>query len=392
VKNVINDILKLNIDEMVNFNFDCECGKTHKVLIENIVVKENGLRYLNEGLKEFKGKNIFLVADKNTYQVCGDKIEITLKTEGYNLNSYVFLTKNDLVPDEKSIGRLLIEIPKNTSLILAVGSGTINDICRFISYKLDIPYVIIATAPSMDGYASTVSPLIVEGFKITYEAIYPKSIIADTDILKEAPLEMIHAGFGDILGKYTSLTDWKLSKILNDEYYCQTTVNLVEKARENCVENAEEIKKRSGKVIGQLTEALIISGIAIGFIGYSRPASGAEHHLAHYWEMAALSNNQPHPLHGNSVGAATLVISMIYQLMKNKIPKEINPPDPEFIISIHEKVGSVYNPKDLGIPKEVFADSIIHAREIRNRYTILQLAYEYNLLEKFSKILTEKFY
>src|SRR5690606_37660380 len=159
----------------------------------------------------------------------------------------------------------------------------------------------------MDGYASTVSPLIVEGSKMTYEAVYPKAIIADTNILKEAPLEMIHAGFGDILGKYTSLTDWKLSKIINNEYYCQTTVNLVEKAREKCVENAERIKNRDEKIIRQLTEALIVSGIAIGFIGYSRPASGAEHHLAHYWEIAALRNNQPHPLHGNSVGAATLV-------------------------------------------------------------------------------------
>jgi glycerol-1-phosphate dehydrogenase [NAD(P)+] len=389
---MIDNILKLNINEMVNLNFNCECGKTHKVHIENIIVKESALKDLESVIDGFKDKSIFLVADKNTYKVCGEKIENELKKKGYNLQSYVFYTNSELVPDEKSVGRLTIEIPKNTSLILAIGSGTINDICRFISYKLDVPYIIIATAPSMDGYASTVSPLIVEGFKTTYEAVYPKAIIADTSILKDAPLEMIHAGFGDILGKYTSLSDWKLSKIVNNEYYCQNTVNLVEKAREECVKNAEYIKNRSEKVIRQLTEALIISGIAIGFIGYSRPASGAEHHIAHYWEMAALNNKQPHSLHGNSVGAATLIVSMIYQLMKDKIPKEIKAPDPEFIISIHEKVGSVYNPKDLGIPKEVFADSIIHAREIRNRYTILQLAYEYNLLEKFSKILTQAFY
>lgn len=389
---MIDDILKLGINEMANLNFDCYCGKTHKVHIENIIVNESALKDLERILAGFKDKSIFLVADKNTYKVCGEKIEKELKKKRYNLKSYVFYTNSDLVPDEKSIGRLIIEVPKNTSLILAIGSGTINDICRFISYKLDIPYIIVATAPSMDGYASTVSPLIVEGFKMTYEAVYPKAIIADTNILKEAPLEMIHAGFGDILGKYTSLTDWKLSKIINNEYYCQTTVNLVEKAREKCVENAERIKNRDEKIIRQLTEALIVSGIAIGFIGYSRPASGAEHHLAHYWEIAALRNNQSHPLHGNSVGAATLVVSMIYQLMKDKIPNEIDLPDPEYIISIHEKVGSIYNPRDLGIPEEVFADSIIHAREIRNRYTILQLAYENNLLEKFSKILTEEFY
>jgi glycerol-1-phosphate dehydrogenase [NAD(P)+] len=139
-------------------------------------------------------------------------------------------------------------------------------------------------------------------------------------------------------------------------------------------------------------EALIISGIAIGFVGYSRPASGAEHHLAHYWEMDAISKNIPHPLHGNSVGVGTVVVSMIYQLMKDKLPKGLTPPDPQYLISIHKKVGSIYTPKELDIPKDVFQDSIIHAREIRNRYTILQLAHEFNLLEKISTILTEKFY
>lgn len=386
------DLLNLEIEQMAGLNFSCECGKNHKVNIENIVVQKEVTKNKTKIFEMINKGNLFFVADNNTYKACGENLLKVLKEENYNITEYIFQGSNPLIPNEESVGRLLIEIPKNASLIIAAGSGTINDLCRFLSYKTNVPYIIFATAPSMDGYASTVSPLIVEKFKKTFEATYPKSIIADTEILRKAPLDMIHAGFGDILGKYTSLTDWELSKYVNNEYYCETTVKLVEKARNMCVENAEKISRRSEEVIKHLTEALIISGIAISFVGNSRPASGAEHHIAHFWEIEAISKNKPHPLHGNSVGVGTVIVSMIYRLMKNNIPKEISPVDPEYLISLHEKVGSTYDPKELGISKELFRESIIHAREIRNRYTILQLAYEHNKLEKIAKTLTEKFY
>lgn len=388
----MTDLLNLEIEKMAGLNFSCDCAKNHKVDIESIIVEKEALKNKSRILDSLNKKNLFFVADNNTYKACGEELLNILKDEKYNVTEYIFQGKEPLIPNEKSIGRLLIEIPKNTSLIIAVGSGTINDICRYLSYKTNVPYIIFATAPSMDGYASTVSPLIVENFKKTFEATYPKAIIADTQILRKAPLEMIHAGFGDILGKYTSLTDWELSKYINKEYYCEKTVKLVEKARDLCVKNAQKISQRSEEVIKQLTEALIISGIAIGFVGYSRPASGAEHHIAHFWEIDAISKNKPHPLHGNAVGVGTVVVSMIYRLMKDIIPKKISPPDPEYLISLHEKVGSIYDPKELGISKELFKESIIHAREIRNRYTILQLAYEHNQLDKIAQILTEKFY
>lgn len=386
------DLLNLKIEQMAGLNFKCECGRTHKVDIEKIIVGSNILNDKSSFIDIINSENLFVVADKNTYKSWGKELITLLKRENYQITEFIFQNEDHLIPNEKSVGRLLIEIPKNTSLIIGVGSGTINDLCRFLSHKLNIPYVIFATAPSMDGYASMVSPLIVEGFKKTYEATYAKAIVSDTQVLRNAPLEMIHAGFGDILGKFTSLTDWKLSKLINNEYYCEKTVEFVEKARDLCVKNAEKISQRSEEVTKQIMEALIISGVAIGFVGYSRPASGAEHHLAHYWEMDAISKNIPHPLHGNSVGVGTVVVSMIYQLMKDKLPTGLTPPDPEYLISIHKMVGSIYNPKELGIPKDVFQDSIIHAREIRNRYTIFQLAHEFNLLEKISTILTEKFY
>ena len=202
-----------------------------------------------------------------------------------------------LVPNEMALGRLLVEIPEDTALIVGIGSGTINDMARFLSYKLHIPYVIVGTAPSMDGYASVVSPLIVDGVKTTFEAVYPLAIVADLNIMKAAPMPMLQAGLGDILGKYTALADWHvhLAHILKEEYFCETVEKLVRTAVEKCEMAAERLHLRENDTLESLTEALILSGLAIGMVGVSRPASGEEHHLSHCWEMMTMNCGKTTP-------------------------------------------------------------------------------------------------
>lgn len=388
----MNDILNKTISELPGLEFDCSCGRKHNINIKNIVIGSDIIDSVANLCAYYGNKKIFLMADSNTYKAFGSKVEKLLKREGFSLTSFVFKCENTLVPDEKSLGRLLIELPADTRLIVSVGSGTLNDLARMVSFKTHIPYYIVCTAPSMDGYASVVSPLIVEGFKKTYEAVYPESIIADTSIMKNAPMTMIQAGFGDIIGKLNSITDWVLSRELNGEYYCETTVKLVHNAVQKCIDNMDGIRNRSEDTIHSITEALILSGICIGLVGNSRPASGAEHHLAHYWEIDALANGREHPLHGNSVGVGTVVVSYIYEMMGDRIPAVCKPPKPKNIIAMLQHIGACDNPKSLGISRELFHKSVIHAREIRPRYTVLQRAASYGLLEKFADELTQMFY
>lgn len=388
----MDEILKLGASELGGVSFDCSCGRRHLVGIKRIIV---GKGVINEAIKiagDFKDGKIFLIADNNTYKVCGSKVHKLLSGDGFSIKPYVFDTVDPLVPDEKAVGRLLIEADDGISLIIAVGSGTINDLARIISSRTKVPYVIVCTAPSMDGYASTVSPLIVEGFKTTYSAVYPYAIIADIDIMKEAPMEMIHAGFGDVLGKFTALADWELSRELNGEYYCKTSATLVRNALEICVNNAGKIAPRETSVIRYLTEALILTGIAIGLVGNSRPASGSEHLFAHYWEMDALAKGAKHPLHGNSVGVGTLISSMIYELLSEKLPVAIDVPKPEYIRKLLNTAGASDTPLLLGIDRELFLQSVLHTSEIRTRYTILNYAAEKNCIYDVATTLTGKFY
>jgi len=312
----------LKLEALAGLNYKCSCGRSHKVDIQIIKMGQGVLKELPSLMEAFQTKQLFLIEDQNTYKVAGKKVE-DLLNEDFKVKHYIF-DEDHLVPNERALGRLLVEIPEDTALIIAIGSGTLNDMARFLSYKLHLPYVIVGTAPSMDGYASVVSPLIVEGVKTTFEAVYPLAIVADLDIMKDAPMSMLQAGLGDILGKYTALADWHLAHILKHEYFCETVEKLVRTAVKKCEIAAERLHLRENDTLESLTEALILSGVAIGMVGVSRPASGEEHHLSHCWEMMSMNSGKTTPwLHGNNVGVGVGIIAEAYKYLKTIHLKEV---------------------------------------------------------------------
>lgn len=388
----MDEILNKAFPDMAGMDFSCSCGRRHSVDIRKFIVGKDIETDIADFVSDMTNGTVFLISDNNTYEVYGERLYKVFLQKGIKTRAFTLKSARQLVPDEKTLGRLVIELEDDISLIVAAGSGTLNDLARFLSRKFKIPYIIAGTAPSMDGYASVVSPLIVGGTKVTYSGVYPCAIAVDLEILKSAPSEMIQAGYGDILGKMTALADWELSRRLNGEYYCETSVKLVRDAVRKCTDNAEGIAAHNEAAIGYLMEALILSGIAIGLAGTSRPASGAEHHLAHYWEVSALSRGVEHPLHGNSVGVGTVISASIYEMVEEYLPEGFQRPDRQRIINLLKLAGACDNPADLGIEKEIFRQSVLHAMEIRDRYTILSFASLKGKLEKIADVLTERFY
>lgn len=386
------DLLHRNVADMAGISFDCSCGKHHSVGIKRIVCGSDAKRTVSDTIRFVGGSRVFLLADNHTWRVLGEYAANKLKEDGIPVHEKVFVSERPLVPDERVLGSALAAMEPGDDVILAVGSGSLNDTARMLSARLRIPYVILATAPSMDGYASTVSPLILDGMKITKEAVYPAAILADTSVMKDAPYEMLTAGYGDIIGKYTALTDWQLSRLVNGEYYCPESVALMETAVEKCAENGELLRSREENAVLYVTQALILSGVAMGLVGNSRPASGAEHHFSHYWEVYCLKHGLEHPLHGNSVGVAAVISASIYDLAAELLPEGLHPPKAEKIRELLEKAGACADPKALGISKELFRESVLHAMEIRERYTILRFCAEHGKLEEYADILTNRFY
>lgn len=311
----------LHLSDLLNRKIHCECGEEHYCPIQDIIVETGALEKLPGLLEKYGWKDILLVSDDNTEEACGKRVKEILRAAGIPYDEKIFHTgKEMLVPDELT-GFYLLEAadPKKDALI-AIGSGVLNDLCKYVSYKMGKPYLVVATAPSMDGYASSHSPFIARHMKETYPSQMPTAIVGDVEVLKNAPMDMILSGYGDIMGKCSSLCDWKLSNIVMDVPYCEFIAGLMERAYAQCAADTDKIAARDEGAICRLMESLILAGVAMSLIGHSRPASGAEHHLSHFFEVEGIMKNQPYLLHGMDVAYSTAVSCEI----RDKI-KEIDP-------------------------------------------------------------------
>lgn len=385
-------ILDRPISQWARMEYSCACGKSHKVDIQAIRVGSGVIQELPGILRDLGASHIFLVADNYTYEAAGRQVEQLLDQAGLAYHKRVFQTETPLVPNEYALGSVLAAMTSQDDMLLAVGSGTLNDVTKYVSARTGIPYVIAATAPSMDGYASTVAPTILDGFKTTLPAVYPAAIVADVDILKDAPMPMLTAGFGDIIGKFTSLADWRLSHQLNGEYYCPEVAGVIEAAVETCAANAKALAQREPQAIQAVTEALILSGLAMGMVGVSRPASGAEHQMAHYWEMDALRRGEEHPLHGNAVGVGTVLAASLYEMAAEYLPQGFAAPDKGQILACLQAAGSCADPKELGIRRELCLESLLHAMELRDRFTVQKLLEQKGKLSLCAQELVARYY
>ena len=385
-------ILDRPISQWAGMEYSCACGKSHKVDIQAIRVGSGVMQELPGILRDLGASHIFLVTDNYTYEAAGRQVEQLLDQAGLAYHKRVFQTETPLVPNEYALGSVLAAMTSQDDMLLAVGSGTLNDVTKYVSARTGIPYVIAATAPSMDGYASTVAPTILDGFKTTLPAVYPAAIVADVDILKDAPMPMLTAGFGDIIGKFTSLADWRLSHQLNGEYYCPEVAGVIEAAVETCAANAQALAQREPQAIQAVTEALILSGLAMGMVGVSRPASGAEHQMAHYWEMDALRRGEEHPLHGNAVGVGTVLAASLYEMAVEYLPQGFAAPDKGQILACLQAAGSCADPKELGIRRELCLESLLHAMELRDRFTVQKLLEQKGQLISCAQELVERYY
>lgn len=385
-------ILDRPISQWAGMEYSCACGKSHKVDIQAIRVGSGVIQELPGILRDLGASHIFLVTDNYTYEAAGRQVEQLLDQAGLAYHKRVFQTETPLVPNEYALGSVLAAMTSQDDMLLAVGSGTLNDVTKYVSARTGVPYVIAATAPSMDGYASTVAPTILDGFKTTLPAVYPAAIVADVDILKDAPMPMLTAGFGDIIGKFTSLADWRLSHQLNGEYYCPEVAGVIEAAVETCAANAQALAQREPQAIQAVTEALILSGLAMGMVGVSRPASGAEHQMAHYWEMDALRRGEEHPLHGNAVGVGTVLAASLYEMAVEYLPQGFAAPDKGQILACLQAAGSCADPKELGIRRELCLESLLHAMELRDRFTVQKLLEQKGKLSLCAQELVAHYY
>ena len=412
---------------------DCACGKFHSCDIEGVFVFDGAISKISTLLDSYS--KILLVADENTYSVAGDKVESALKDKVSS--RVIFKGDKILIPNEDAI----FTVNKNLlgeEIIVGIGSGVIQDLCKYVAFENKIPYVIVATAPSMDGYASTGAAMITGGMKVTYTAGVPKYIIAEPEILKNAPFDMIQAGYGDVIGKYSALNDWKLASLINGEYFCSYVYDKTLEAVNKVIEVAGGLAERDGESVKILMQALILVGVMMSFVGNSRPASGSEHHMAHYFEITGILDDKDYLPHGIDVGFSTIITAKVRQELlsrkwsfKRNIDKDFingeleriykssskscielqektknysldriskyvsleneiksilaEMPSPDVIDSLLKKVGLDVKDYYNLYGKEKIDNGVLYSKDLKDRYTVFWIYFFFNKRKDFDK-------
>jgi len=301
--------------ELLGRSFDCECGASHHVPTRLVRCGRGALDTVPETAAELCGAaSALVVADVRTWRVAGDQVYRGLRSAGR--------AERRIVPDGSDgpphasvdlVDELEAVTPDRFDLYVAVGSGTVNDLTKELAGRRGRPYVAVATAASMNGYTSSIVALLEGGLKTTRPAPPPLAVVADSEVLSAAPLELTLAGLGDLVSKPFCGCDWWLASVVRGDTYCPLPARILDQAFDGALEVFPRLAGRDPDAVLLLAKLLIVSGMTMTIAGSSAPASGGEHLLSHFWDMTRLRDGRAIGLHGAQVGVASVAMNALYE-------------------------------------------------------------------------------
>jgi len=430
VKNSMLANTDLKLDTILGRTIQCKCGLDHHVPVKGIFFSEDALHAFPEFLgRHIQERTALLVSDIRTHEIAGRETEKTLKNADWSIE-VIRLPDSDKgspVCDDTTYNMLLHQISHSPGICIAIGSGVINDLAKWVSFTLDTPYVVIATAASMNGFtAANVAPII-HGVKSLVRAHAPIGVFAQPSVIANAPYRLTAAGLGDILAKTVSVVDWELNHFLTNEPFCSFCAEIINEIEPIYLNHPEGVLARSPDEIQAVFNALNYSGLAMTMIGSSAPASGGEHLFSHTLDMMSLVDGIPHDLHGRQVGLGTLFAAALYDRLRkirrlkfrempNMIDRRfwgklaapvegqyrnklkniskikdrladgnawdrirrnllVKAKPPVLIAECLRRAGAARYLKDIGCSRERACRALSHLHEIRSRFTVVDLAW-----------------
>ena len=445
------DFDKMTLEELVcPEGYDCDCGKHHVCALDYLKIGQGVIKYVPDMIAAMGRKKPFVVCDRNTYAVAGERVCEILTAAKIPHVCYV-IPGDRIAPAEWEAGSVVMHYDPSCDMLLGVGSGVINDTCKVVAHAVGVPSAIVGTAPSMDGYASNSASMEVNHVKVSLYNHAPVGIILDSEILAQAPMRMLWAGLGDMVAKYVAICEWRISNIVTGEFYCEHIAQLMRAAVKKIVDASDGIARRDPDAIQSIAEGLIIAGVGMAYAEISRPASGLEHYFSHMWEMMALERGKPYDLHGIQVGVGTVLTMKLYRKIRtvrpdrakaeawmkrydrevwemqirrifgktadeiiaieNKVGKndparhaarleklighwdeilkiiDEELPDYDALHSLMAATGMPMTPADLGISLEDTVDAFIGSRDIRDKYLSCSFLWDLGLTDEFADYL-----
>lgn len=320
----------------------CVCGRDHELETKKVVVEYGAINNFERYMADvgLAGKKRAVIYDTVIYKL----------TEGKHIaaDQEIVLEANGLRAEDTVIEEMMKKLDK-PEVIVAYGAGTIMDFGRYPAYKLGIPFVAVPTLASSDGFTANICSAILNGQKKSTPMCAPVLVVADLDIIKGAPARLVASGINDILSKYISLLDWKVSHLVAGEYYCPMVADLAQEALDIMRKAADEYVATGVADHEAMTMAQMKSGLTMQLLNHSRAASGAEHLMAHLVEMQPPRFENAEGIHGECVGVGTFACIKEYHRLASLPTPKAKPFEPLSEAWIREKFGDRLAP---GIIKE----------------------------------------
>ncbi len=265
--------------------------------------------------EQFPNKKAIVIADKFTWEAAGKAVNAYLIAAGVTCEEpYIFDSPN-FHAEWSFVEMLDARLAATDAIAIAVGSGTINDLCKLCSYRQNRQYMCVATVASVDGYSSFGASVIYKNMKRTFTCPAPRVILADAAIMAQAPAAMTAAGYADLAAKIPSGTEWMLSDFLGVELIHNVAWHIVHDGLKESLADPEGVAARRPEAIATLVEGLMLSGFAMQAARSSIPASGTEHLFSHLWNMRGHTHNGRTPSHGFQVSVGTLMMCSLFDEM-----------------------------------------------------------------------------
>ena len=408
---------------------ECGCGKTHHIDPRRVIYEEAALTRLHPILSECTaGRQAVVLMDSRTREVAGQAAAALLRDAGWKVSEIVVpdpATGASPVCDGPTHDWLLRHIAA-ADVILPIGSGVLSDLGKWAAFDLNVPYVCFGTAASMNGYSSANVAATIKGVKTLLRARPPQTVLSDPAILRDAPYEMTASGLGDAIAKSVSSADWRMNHFLFGDYFCERSVSLIADIEPLYMRRPEDVLERKPEAMAALFHGLLLTGVAMTMAESSAPASGGEHLISHTLDMWSSLDGATHDLHGRQVGIGTVLTSELYRrvldvespsfsrpsmdvdkefwgelsgevetqsaqkigrLQKaveilsqrdawDRLREEVKPflRSPEQIHNCLKRAGAAFRAEDIGYSRERLERALLHAHEMRSRFTILDLA------------------
>lgn len=253
----------------------------------------------------FGGAPAVIVADESTDAAAGRDVAESFRRADIACEP-TFRFGPDVYAEHSFVERLQEALGASEAIPVAVGSGAINDLTKLAAHRLGRPYMVVATAASMDGYTAYGASITYRGSKQTFDCPAPRAVVADLDVIARAPRWMNASGYADLLAKGAAGADWILADAAGEEPIDPAVWATVQDFLPSWVGSPGGIARAEPGALRGLVVGLMMSGFAMQAAKSSRPASGADHQFSHLWDMQDHTHEGSAPSHGFKVGIGTL--------------------------------------------------------------------------------------